>query len=152
MFLGGALFFVFSLIVAMFFLFLASKWQVLMERWNKTDEIFVRAPYRVHGFRLSTKIRATAVFFICLALCICFSHDLKKENKLNRGNFITAEHIIYLVQNAWIYQMQIERCHWPVLDYWQNFITAEHNYIFELVPYNVPLAIVIVVNIMISNT
>lgn len=57
----------------------------------------------------------------------------------------TAEHIIYLVQNIWMYKLQIERCNWPVHDYWRNFITAEHNYIFEVVPYNVPLAIVIVV-------
>lgn len=62
-----------------------------------------------------------------------------------------AEHIIYLVQKVWIYQMQIERCKWTVVDYWKNFITAEHNHIFEVLPYSVPLAIIVVVSWVITH-
>lgn len=55
--------------------------------------------------------------------------------------------MIYVVQTIWNYSLKIEKCHWEVHDRWKHYITSEFAYIFELIPYSIPLAVLIFVSI-----
>lgn len=57
-----------------------------------------------------------------------------------------VEHLVYLVQKAIVQRDQIVRCRWKVDDGLRHFMVAEHNHIFEVLPYSVPLAILVTVS------
>lgn len=67
--LAGCIVLIFSLLSCMLFFLLAMRWRTLIEHWNRTDAVFVRQPYSANRFRLSTKIRVVAGFWLLLALC-----------------------------------------------------------------------------------
>lgn len=60
-------------------------------------------------------------------------------------NLFVAEHTISVVQTVWNVTLKMEKCNWEIDDKWKHYFTSEFNYIFELLPYNLPLAILLLV-------
>lgn len=58
-----------------------------------------------------------------------------------------GEHMVYLLQKVIVQQDQIQRCRWQVDDRVRHFLLAEHNHIFERIPYSLPLGILISVSV-----
>lgn len=58
---------------------------------------------------------------------------------------------MYLVQKIIVQHDQIERCKWQVDDRLRHFLVAEHNYIFETVPYSLWLGILVTVSTISMN-
>lgn len=142
--IAGCIVLVVSLLSCVLFLRLARRWRVLIEHWNRTDAVFLRLPYSVHRYRLSTKIRVVAGVWLLLALGTVAPQV--------QGQFITmfsfvGEHMVYLLQKVIVQQDQIQRCRWQVDDRVRHFLLAEHNHIFERIPYSLPLGILISVSV-----
>lgn len=72
-FAEGLLFFIMAVVRAFIFFNLARQWKVIIGRWRMAEDVFLRAPYRVKGWSLSTKMR---VVFSVLAV-ISFGKSLK---------------------------------------------------------------------------
>lgn len=66
--LAGVIVLMFSLASCGLFFLLARRWRRLIEHWNRTDAIFLRQPYRIGRFRLSTKVRWVAGVWLVLSL------------------------------------------------------------------------------------
>lgn len=64
----GSVFFSFSVIGNIFFFMLAQNWNMVITKWRYYEEIFLKPPYKVVGWRLSTKIRLTATLIFLLAI------------------------------------------------------------------------------------
>lgn len=72
----GSVFFSFSVIGNIFFFMLAQNWNMVMTKWRYYEEIFLKPPYKVVGWRLSTKIRITATLIFLLAISKCTYYKL----------------------------------------------------------------------------
>lgn len=134
----------------MLFIQLATRWKSLIENWSKTEEIFLNNPYKGTGMKLSTKIRATAAIFFCLSICTSDFHLRKSSFETIVLNLFVAEHTISVLQTVWNFTLKMEKCNWEIEDKWKHYFTSEYNYIFELLPYNLPLAILLLVRNYIS--
>lgn len=56
-FAEGLLFFFSAMVRAWVIFFLARKWKVVIKHWREVEEVFLRPPYGVKGWSLSTRIR-----------------------------------------------------------------------------------------------
>lgn len=69
----GLVFYANSLFAGLLLMFLAQRWPRLMAEWQRLELVFVTSPhYRRRGggrWRLSTRLRVCAAFFLSLALC-----------------------------------------------------------------------------------
>lgn len=126
---------------------LATRWKSLIENWSKTEEIFLNVPYSWSGMKLSTKIRLAAVIFFCLSICTSDFHLYEKVllSHICIINLFIAEHTISVLQTVWNFTLKMEKCNWEIEDKWKHYFITEYNYIFELLPYNLPLAILLLV-------
>lgn len=69
---GGIIFFISIILSFHLFFMMARKWNKLIFYWREKEEIFLHPPYKRHGWHLKWKIRSTAAFFFCLAICNFF--------------------------------------------------------------------------------
>lgn len=52
------------------------------------------------------------------------------------------------MQKVVVMTKQIDRCHWHPEDRVKHFLVAEHNHIFERVPYSLPLGLLVSVRML----
>jgi hypothetical protein len=64
----GLIFFTCAISVGVLFLLMAQKWRDFVINWIKYEDVFLKTPYTLKGWRLRTKIwLAAAVILICAA-------------------------------------------------------------------------------------
>ena len=86
--------------------------------WSEKENRFLQFPYKVHGFKLSTKIRftATLVTFLAFAEYLCYvsntTHNFYKNNFIDHAG-----------------------------GFWSQFLRTLFPYIFNRIPFNLPLGI-----------
>ena len=64
----GLIFFILAAIRAFIFFHLAIKWKKIMSKWKKCEKPFLSAPYGVHGWSLSIRIRTIFVILVILGI------------------------------------------------------------------------------------
>jgi gustatory receptor len=67
-YVDGLLFFILAVIRTFIFFRLARNWKDIMRIWSKTENVFLREPYRVKGMSLKFKLRAVFTVLAVLAL------------------------------------------------------------------------------------
>jgi hypothetical protein len=64
----GLIFFTCAISVGVLFLLMAQKWKDFVINWIKYEDVFLKTPYTLKGWRLRTKIwLAAAIILICAA-------------------------------------------------------------------------------------
>lgn len=82
MFLVGIVFFTYSTICGFVFFEIAIKWPRLIKIWIQKEHKagLLKHPYKIHGWRLATKLRCTALTVIFLAFGMV--EEREKDTKL----------------------------------------------------------------------
>lgn len=53
----------------------------------------------------------------------------------------SVDYLFFSVQTVFNYSLKKEACQWGDEDHLARFFTMENRYIFELIPFNLPMAI-----------
>lgn len=144
--LVGFVFFSCSLSCGIIFLFLAQKWKDLAMMWYRCEKVFLNLPYKECGWRLSTKIRVTAVAILLLAIGeMSISDWWLHYVRLYLKFFIfhIAEHSMYLSSTLYNFCMKVSICKPKMDDPWKYFFVHEHPHIFSVLPYHFLFTILI---------
>ena len=67
-FAEGLLFFFSAMVRAWVIFFLAKKWKVVINHWREVEDVFLRHPYEVKGWSLSTRVRVVFGILAFLSL------------------------------------------------------------------------------------
>lgn len=144
-FAGSCIYFSTSLLCTCLFIRLARRWPQLIADWTLVERRFMGAPYRRPGrLLLRTKIRATALGFFVLAF--------GEQRSLNGGGLLrisdrfvafgsAVDYFIYSLQTMYSYTLKVQQCGWSDAKHVQRYFTLENLFIFDTVPFSVPLAI-----------
>lgn len=65
----GFLFYITAMIRAYYIFRLGMKWTLIIQKWRSCEDVFLREPYTIKGWKLSRKIRI--VFAILMFFVIC---------------------------------------------------------------------------------
>lgn len=120
MFAVGLVFFTYTTICAIVLLFVAMQWPRLMIVWAEKEERFLHSPYKAYGSKLSVKVRVAAAIVIFLAF---------------------FEHVLFLLNSAHNQYQQAVQCNWTITDPFSSFLENQFPFIFERVPFYLPLGI-----------
>lgn len=70
--IGTMLFYNLAAVSAIILFSLGRKWKKIIYYWSKQEYVFLRSPYKIKGWKLSTKINF--VVFSMFLLCVCKIH------------------------------------------------------------------------------
>lgn len=145
------------------FLLLAQRWRDVSIMWAKHEEVFLHTPYRTNGLTLATKIRvvAMAVGFLALGYSLIVLGCPTHLGIFMRIKFLThclityfsfpnpVEHGLFYCSAIFSYSQKKKACDFEITDDWLYYFSNEYKYVFHVIPYSIPMAALVVVNICI---
>ena len=116
----GFVFFSYTTICTIVFLFIARIWPELMRVWAEKEQRFLCFPYQTDGIKLSIKIRMTAAVVIIMGF---LEHALFVANSVVNQNKFAA------------------KCNWTIEAPLSHFLEKQFGFIFERNPFSLPLGL-----------
>lgn len=95
--------------------------------WSEKEKRFLKFPYKRVGWKLSKKVRVTAIVILCLAC---------------------GEHVLFLVTSGYNQYKKVERCNVTVENPLSFFLRNQFHFFFVQVKFNLALGLFVeIVNI-----
>lgn len=115
----GLVFFSYTTVCSLVFLFIARNWPNLIRFWCEKEKNFLKHPYKVK-FKLSMKIKVVASIVLTLAF---------------------LEHALFLTNEIYSYSMKIKNCNCSKELTLSNFLDHQFNFIFRRINFSLPYGI-----------
>lgn len=118
----GLVFFSYTTTCTMIFLLIAWQWPSLSWYWSKKEENFLKSPYKIVKWRLSTKINLIAVLIVFLAF---------------------LEHAFFLANSAFNQYQHVKESNETVDGVLSYFLENQFGFIFGQLPFSLPYGILV---------
>lgn len=122
------------------FLNIAQKWPELMKFWYQHEKELLKSKYKVSGWKLSKRIKVTAIVVLVGALSK-FQLKLLAVSMLIFPIYFQVEHILCLLSTAYNIHHEIVECKWLVKHPVDHFLKKQFGFIFTQIPYHILYAI-----------
>lgn len=132
------LYFTFNFCGTVCFFVIACRWKQIMMYWRKQEDIFLRPPYKPYGISLRVKIGVTGLSLIGLSFG---KYSWNESLHLTQSLFL-AEDILHILSSMKVNQDYIDFCN-ITEPFWMIFYTREHRKVFDYVPYNWPMTLLV---------
>lgn len=116
----GFVFFSYTTICTIVFLFIARIWPNLMKVWAEKEKRFLINPYTTDGVKLSIKVRTTAGLVLMLA---------------------TLEHVLFVANSAYDKYKVDVKCNRTIESPLGDFLDKQFPFLFGRIPFSLPLGI-----------
>lgn len=114
---------------------LAKKWPLVMETWQKKEEIFLSHPYTTGKWSLKLKVRITAfIFFIFCLGKQKFHFHLQRHTTYKKYN-VLVEHSLYLATAMHDNQIQLDFCKTQYQRFFENLLKRERPQVLYILPF-----------------
>lgn len=128
-------FYTISVLGAIYFIKLASKWKHLMKVWYDCEKVFLRAPYKMHGLSLKRTIILWSVAYGFFASCkllnlFSFQRQCKKI-------CFSVDHALFLIRSFYNNQQIIEYCNVNESEFFHSYLIAYRYHLTSVIPYHI---------------